>query len=135
MAYERQNWVNGETVATAERMNHIEEGIENISTTSNEKITDLYDGINNNNTNVKVYKRNNLVHLSGVIYFTASPGVWTKLMQLPEGFYGVDTHGVLVEESTGLVRPIVINSNGVVQMTHEISLTPLYAYISVEMIL
>ena len=29
MAYERQNWVNGETVATAERMNHIEDGIEN----------------------------------------------------------------------------------------------------------
>ena len=27
MAYERQNWVNGETIATAERMNHIEDGI------------------------------------------------------------------------------------------------------------
>ena len=27
MAYIKQNWVNGETIATAERMNHIEEGI------------------------------------------------------------------------------------------------------------
>lgn len=27
MAYERQNWVNGETLATAERMKHIEDGI------------------------------------------------------------------------------------------------------------
>ena len=27
MAYERQNWVNGETIATAERMKHIEDGI------------------------------------------------------------------------------------------------------------
>lgn len=27
MAYIKQNWLNGETVATAERMNHIEEGI------------------------------------------------------------------------------------------------------------
>lgn len=135
MAYIKQVWQDGETIVTAERMNHIEDGIEIISATSSEKITDLYDGINNNNTNVKVYKRNNVIHLSGVIYFTASPGIWTKLMQLPEGFYGVDTHGVLVEESTGLVRPIVVNSNGVVQMSHEISSTPLYAYISVEMIL
>lgn len=29
MKYEKQAWVNGETVATAERMNHIEDGIEN----------------------------------------------------------------------------------------------------------
>ena len=27
MAYTKQNWVNGETIATAERMNHIEDGI------------------------------------------------------------------------------------------------------------
>ena len=27
MAYIKQNWVNGETIATAEKMNHIEEGI------------------------------------------------------------------------------------------------------------
>ena len=27
MAYIKQNWVNGETIATAERMNHIEDGI------------------------------------------------------------------------------------------------------------
>lgn len=27
MAYERQTWVDGETIATAERMNHIEDGI------------------------------------------------------------------------------------------------------------
>ena len=27
MAYIQQNWVNGETIATAERMNHIEDGI------------------------------------------------------------------------------------------------------------
>ncbi len=30
MAYERQNWVNGETIATAEKMKHIEDGIYNI---------------------------------------------------------------------------------------------------------
>ena len=34
MAYIKQNWVNGETLATAERMNHIEDGI-----------TDLYNAI------------------------------------------------------------------------------------------
>ena len=34
MAYIKQNWINGETIATAERMNHIEEGI-----------TDLYNAI------------------------------------------------------------------------------------------
>lgn len=28
MAYEKQTWINGETVATAEKMNHIEDGIE-----------------------------------------------------------------------------------------------------------
>ena len=27
MAYTKQNWINGETIATAERMNHIENGI------------------------------------------------------------------------------------------------------------
>lgn len=27
MAYIKQNWINGETIATAERMNHIEDGI------------------------------------------------------------------------------------------------------------
>ena len=34
MAYTKQNWINGETIATAERMKHIEDGIkenENIS--------------------------------------------------------------------------------------------------------
>lgn len=30
MAYIKQNWVNGETLTTAERMKHIENGIENI---------------------------------------------------------------------------------------------------------
>ena len=30
MAYIKQNWFNGETIATAERMNHIEDGIYNI---------------------------------------------------------------------------------------------------------
>ena len=29
MAYERQNWVDGTTICNAERMNHIENGIEN----------------------------------------------------------------------------------------------------------
>lgn len=29
MKYDKQTWANGETVATAERMNHIEDGIEN----------------------------------------------------------------------------------------------------------
>ena len=41
MAYIKQNWVNGETVATAERMNHIEDGIkenENISNNINENL-------------------------------------------------------------------------------------------------
>ena len=30
MAYTKQNWVNGETIATAERMKHIEDGIEDL---------------------------------------------------------------------------------------------------------
>ena len=30
MAYIKQVWQDGETIATAERMNHIEDGIENI---------------------------------------------------------------------------------------------------------
>ena len=30
MAYIKQNWINGETIATAERMKHIEDGIYNI---------------------------------------------------------------------------------------------------------
>ena len=32
MAYIKQIWQDGETIATAERMNHIEDGIENIDT-------------------------------------------------------------------------------------------------------
>lgn len=30
MAYIKQNWINGETIATAERMKHIEDGIEDL---------------------------------------------------------------------------------------------------------
>ena len=37
MAYTKQNWVNGETLATAERMNHIEDGIANSLTSDNIK--------------------------------------------------------------------------------------------------
>ena len=43
MAYQKQTWVNGETVATAERFNHIEDGIEQNST----DITDLNSSLNN----------------------------------------------------------------------------------------
>lgn len=46
MAYIKQVWQNGETIATAERMNHIEDGIENI------------DKNKLNNSNIKTEKTN-----------------------------------------------------------------------------
>jgi len=42
MAYIRQDWVNGETIATAERMNHIESGIEEIDN-STSSIGNIYE--------------------------------------------------------------------------------------------
>lgn len=48
MAYIKQNWVNGETICNAERINHIEDGIansltpENIKTTQTNSDTDTY---------------------------------------------------------------------------------------------
>ena len=39
MAYIKQNWVDGETICNAERMNHIENGIANSLTTENIKTT------------------------------------------------------------------------------------------------
>ena len=50
MAYQKQTWVNGETVATAERLNHIEDGIEQNSTDItglNSSVTNLNNSLNN----------------------------------------------------------------------------------------
>lgn len=116
----------------------VNENASNLDTatqTTSQQLTDLYSGIDNSNTNVKIYKRNNIVHFSGVVYFTASPEKWTKLIQLPTGYYGNFSCGFLIEESTGIVRPIVIQPNGEVQLTANISSTPIYAYIAGELIL
>lgn len=48
MAYIKQNWVNGETIATAERMNHIEDGIKANETT----LDTINESLNNINENL-----------------------------------------------------------------------------------
>ena len=55
MAYERQNWVDGETIATAERMNHIENGIKENS--DNLQKTMVEDG------DFRYFKQGNLVEI------------------------------------------------------------------------
>lgn len=120
---------------SASDMNEIKTVVNNNATTTQQTITDLYSGIDNANTNIIAFKRNNTIHFTGVVYFTSSPGTWSKLLKLPNGYYGTNTHGSLIEESTGLVRPIVIKNNGEVQLTANISSTPLYAYIIGDIII
>lgn len=115
MAYIKQNWVNGETIATAERMKHIEDGIENIDTNklNNNNIkteqtisdTDVYSC---NYVNNKIVEKTtvNCTYASGVTgeYFNATKNnsnvvfvnfwlrktlvlnSWNVLGTIPEGY-------------------------------------------------
>ena len=83
MAYERQIWVDGETIATSERMKHIEDGIENIDTNKlnnsnikTEQTTSDTDVYACNYVNNKIAEKTtvNGTYASGVTgeYFTAT---------------------------------------------------------------
>lgn len=66
MAYQKQTWVNGETVATAERFNHIEDGVYQNST----DITGLNSSVGTNSTDITNLKNSvNTINttLSGMI--------------------------------------------------------------------
>ena len=85
--------------------------------------------INNLNTNISINQINNLLVLSGVIYFSSKPGTWTKFIDLPSDLQQVSGYGNLIEESTGLTRPVLIQNGGIV-MTADLSTAPIYAYIN-----
>ena len=83
MAYIKQVWQDGETIATAERMNHIEDGIENIDTNKlnnsnikTEQTTSDTDVYSCNYVNNKIVEKTtvNGTYASGVTgeYFTAT---------------------------------------------------------------
>ncbi len=85
--------------------------------------------INNENTNIGLKEIDNLLILSGVLYFTSKPGTWSKFIEFPNELFG-DGYGCLIEEPTGLVRPLIIQNYKEVVMSADLSHTPIYAYIN-----
>lgn len=86
--------------------------------------------INNENTNISFKEIDNLLILSGVLYFTSKPGTWTKFIEFPNGLLG-NGYGSLTEEPTGLVRPIIIQNNSEIVMSADLSTIPIYTYINI----
>ena len=86
--------------------------------------------INNENTNIGFKEIDNLLILSGVLYFTSKPGTWTKFIEFPNGLLG-GGYGSLIEEPTGLVRPLIIQNYKDVVMSADLSYAPIYAYINI----
>lgn len=86
--------------------------------------------INNENTNISFKEIDNLLILSGVLYFTSKPGTWTKFIEFPNGLLG-GGYGSLIEEPTGLVRPLTIQNYKDVVMSADLSYAPIYAYINI----
>lgn len=64
MAYIKQNWVNGETICNAERMNHIEDGIANSLTPENIKTTQT-------NSDTATYSCNYIESLKGEVLYSS----------------------------------------------------------------
>ena len=81
-------------------------------------------------SNISIKRTGNVISFSGVVFFNASPGVWNEFMRLPEGFFGTTSHGVLIEESTGFARPVVISDTGVCVITSNLSSNNIYTYIT-----
>lgn len=142
MAYERQIWVDGETVATAERMNHIEDGIENIDTNKlnnsnikTEQTTSDTDAYSCNYVNNKIVEKKtvNGTYASGVTgeYFTATKNssnvvfvkIWVKktlvlnswnvLGTIPAGYRPTTRlDGIGANNNNDLGIHVSINTNG-----------------------
>lgn len=131
---EFKNGNQNNTPINATNLNQLQDNVEDaINIVDNKFVSfssspELTDSINNSNTNIALNESGNICVLNGVIYFTAKPATWTKFIGLPAEYQNCGGYGVLVEESTGLTRPIIIQ-NGNVLMSAEISTAPLYAYI------
>ena len=133
---ERINFQNNVTKANEETMNQLQDNIENAINEVNNKfdvlnnIPILSSYINNENTNINIKEINNLLILSGVIYFTSKPGIWTKFIELPNN-YKASGYGNLVEESTGLTKPVIIQNGNEIVMSADLSQVPIYTYINI----
>lgn len=138
MAYIKTNWVNGETIATAERMNHIEDGIANSLTSDNiktETTTSDIDVYSCNYVNNKIAEKItvNGTYASGVTgeYFTATKNSsnvvfiriwvrktlvlssWNVLGTIPEGYRPTSRlDGIGVNNNNDLGIHVKIEKNG-----------------------
>ena len=142
MAYIKQVWQDGETIATAERMNHIENGIENIDTNKlnnsnikTEQTTSDTDVYSCNYVNNKIAEKItvNGTYASGVTgeYFTATKNSsnvvflriwlrktlvlssWNVLGTIPEGYRPTTRlDGIGVNNNNDIGIHLKIEKNG-----------------------
>ncbi|MGO5076118.1 hypothetical protein ACTQ4K_19760 [Clostridium sporogenes] len=98
MTYTKTNWVDGFTPLSAEKLNNIENGIENLERELAIKIN-KNDIVNNLNDNMGVLKLPNKVLIqTGTINYNSSNVGWQKgytVCTLKEPFEGVDKYVVL----------------------------------------
>ncbi|EJO5349022.1 hypothetical protein NRP93_003174 [Clostridium botulinum] len=98
MTYTKTNWIDGFTALSAEKMNNIENGIENVDKELAMKVN-KNDIVNNLNDNMGVLKLPNKVLIqTGTINYNSSNAGWQKgytVCNLKESFEGVDKYVVL----------------------------------------
>lgn len=104
--------------------------LKNFFTTNTAQI-EKSDEINNNHTNVSLRKNGNIVSLQGVVYFSNTKSKWTTFMTIPSKYNGATGYGNLIEEATGKTYPVIVQDNGQVQCSVDITNTNAYYYINV----
>lgn len=87
--------------------------------------------IDNEHTNISLRKNGNIVSLQGVIYFSATKSKWTTFMTIPTDYNGVTGYGNLIEEATGKTYPVIVQNNGQVQCSVDITNANAYYYINI----
>lgn len=100
--------------------------------TTNTAQVEKSDEINNNHTNVSLRKSGNIVSLQGVIYFSTAKSKWTTFMTIPTDYNGVTGYGNLIEEATGKTYPVIVQDNGQVQCSVDITNANAYYYININ---
>lgn len=87
--------------------------------------------IDNEHTNVSIRKNGNIVTVQGVIYFSNTTSKWTTFMTIPTDYKGVLAYGNLIEETTGKTYPVIVQNNGQVQCSVDITNANAYYYINI----
>lgn len=130
------------TPLNADNLNHnfneLKNGIDGLNELikdSQIKASSLDSCLDSSKTDITIKKSGNIITIGGVLYFNSIPSTWQSIIQIPQNFYGSNGYGSLVEEGTGLVRPIIINSEGQIMMTASLSNSNIYAYINATIIL